>query len=170
MIFLTAGGQLPFDRLAEVALEGARSLPEEPVIYQAGPGGTAWFEHRDVPANLAIEEFMEVGRHRKLMVEARWVVSHAGMGSLLPLLEQARPVLVFPRLKRYREHRNDHQLDTAIAMRERFGLTFYTESQALISQLAQTPSATDDSKLELIERRREEFGHRLQGMLESRVR
>lgn len=170
MIFLTAGGQLPFDRLADVALRCARSFPEEPVIYQAGPDGTTWFEHREVPANLTVEAFMEVERHRSLMSEARWVVTHAGMGNLLPLLEQARPVLVFPRLKRLREHRNDHQMDTAIAMRGRFGLAFYTEAQTLISQLAQAPPDSDETKLELIERRRREFGHRLQGMLDSRVR
>ncbi|WP_162617911.1 glycosyltransferase [Salinicola halophilus] len=166
MIFLTAGGQLPFDRLAALAMACANALPEESVIYQAGPGGEAWFAQRAAPSNLTVEAFMTASSHRALLDEARWTITHAGMGSILHLLERARPMLIFPRLQRHGEHRSDHQLATAQALHKRYGLAFYTDAEALVSRLGDAPPRGDNSDTrELMERRRQSFGRRLQGVL-----
>lgn len=168
MIVLTAGAQLPFERLAEVALSSARAFPQEAVVYQAGPSGSGWFEGREVPTNLTVEAFMAPARHRALLDEARIVVTHAGMGNILYLLERARPLLIFPRLKRHGEHRSDHQLATARALHERHGLAFYTEAEPLLAQLGKKPQASGNHEmLDAIERRRRELGQRLQSVLDG---
>ena len=41
------------------------------------------------------------------------MIAHAGMGTITMALEQNKPILVVPRLKKYRELVNDHQLATA---------------------------------------------------------
>ena len=39
------------------------------------------------------------------------IITHAGLGSIEMSLEQGKKVIAVPRLKKYREHVNDHQKD-----------------------------------------------------------
>ena len=47
------------------------------------------------------------------MEKASKVISHAGIGSITMALDAAKPLLVMPRLRRYGEVVNDHQVDIA---------------------------------------------------------
>ena len=106
MIFVTVGTQLPFDRLVGAMDGWARQHPVEPVIAQVGStrarfpnlDARPWFSRRD---------------HDRLLRDARVVVAHAGMGSVLTALGAGVPIAVMPRLARLGEHRDDHQLETA---------------------------------------------------------
>ena len=44
---------------------------------------------------------------------ADYIISHAGIGSIVMALEHGKPLLVMPRMKRFKEHVNDHQMATA---------------------------------------------------------
>ena len=46
------------------------------------------------------------------------VIAHAGMGTILSALKQDKPIIVVPRLASLKEHRNDHQMATAMRMDE----------------------------------------------------
>ena len=46
------------------------------------------------------------------------VIAHAGMGTILSALKQDKPIIVVPRLASMKEHRNDHQMATAMRMDE----------------------------------------------------
>ena len=56
------------------------------------------------------DEVIEIQRH------ARVIVGHAGIGTALDALSVKRPFITVPRLKRYNEHMNDHQLEIADAI------------------------------------------------------
>ena len=45
----------------------------------------------------------------KLMKEARIVITHGGVGSILNALKYNKPVIAAARLSKYKEHTNDHQ-------------------------------------------------------------
>jgi UDP-N-acetylglucosamine transferase subunit ALG13 len=47
------------------------------------------------------------------MLEADAVVAHAGIGSLLAALDVGKMPILVPRMRRYREHVDDHQVDVA---------------------------------------------------------
>lgn len=47
----------------------------------------------------------------KLYDDARIVVSHAGAGSILTGLRKGKKLIVIPRLKKFNEHVDNHQLD-----------------------------------------------------------
>ncbi|MDI6654714.1 MAG: glycosyltransferase, partial [Candidatus Hydrothermarchaeota archaeon] len=49
----------------------------------------------------------------QLNKEARIVISHGGAGSIIFALRSGKPVVVVPRLKKFDEHVNDHQLELA---------------------------------------------------------
>ena len=59
-----------------------------------------------------IDNFEEILRLNR---EARVVVSHAGAGSIITALNQETPIIIVPRLKVFKEHLDDHQLEIANA-------------------------------------------------------
>lgn len=112
MIFVTVGNHYQgFDRLIKKMDEIAGKIDER-VIMQIG-----FTTYKPVNAKYFtfLEDFEEI---LKLNRDARVVVSHAGAGSIVTALKQKTPVIVVPRLKKYNEHMNDHQLEIAKAMSE----------------------------------------------------
>jgi UDP-N-acetylglucosamine transferase subunit ALG13 len=108
-IFATVGTQLPFPRLMQALDLWAAAHPDVRVIAQTGadPGR---YDHLITHVGLEPVEF------DRYMGEARIVVSHAGMGTILTAAATGKPVVVVPRLAVHGEHRNDHQVDTAAEM------------------------------------------------------
>lgn len=105
MIFLTIGTQEPFDRLIKAVDEIAPLLNTE-IIAQIS-------RSTYVAKNLKTFAFTTPVEFKRYFSEAALVVSHAGMGTIISALEGEKPILIMPRLARFREHRNDHQLATA---------------------------------------------------------
>lgn len=106
MIFATVGStQIPFERFVR-ALE---TLPGEQLLVQHGPV--------DPPAGAAqANAFMQFPEMIKGMEAADVVVCHAGAGSILCALRAGHTPVVVPRLKRYRETVDDHQVEFSRAL------------------------------------------------------
>lgn len=105
MIFLTTGTQEPFDRLLKAVDEVAPALGTR-IVAQVSRSNY-------VAKHLETFAFASPGEFKKYFKEADLVISHAGMGTIISALEVEKPILIMPRLMRYREHRNDHQMATA---------------------------------------------------------
>lgn len=105
MIFLTIGTQEPFDRLLKAVDEIAPSLHTK-IIAQVAKSAY-------VPKNMETFAFTSPMEFKTYFNEAELIISHAGMGTIISALEGEKPILIMPRLARYREHRNDHQMATA---------------------------------------------------------
>jgi UDP-N-acetylglucosamine transferase subunit ALG13 len=68
-----------------------------------------------VPQNCRWLKAMDFVEFEKNMNEADIIISHGGAGCIAGALERGKPTIVVPRLKKYGEHNNDHQLElTAI--------------------------------------------------------
>ena len=107
MIFLTVGTQFPFDRLVksvDLAFDGG--LVDEEIIAQIG-------ESSYKPRNFNWVDSLGKDMFDKRLREASGVISHAGIGTITMALENAKSLLVMPRMKLYNEHVNDHQVATA---------------------------------------------------------
>jgi UDP-N-acetylglucosamine transferase subunit ALG13 len=83
---------------------------DENVIMQIGyshykPLNAEYFEFTDDFENI-----------RRLNGMARVIVSHAGAGSIITALQAGTPVLIVPRLKKFNEHIDDHQLEISEAL------------------------------------------------------
>lgn len=127
MIIATTGTQLPFDRLIRI-LDDAAPLLHEEVVAQV---------HHSCyqPQHIKTVDFLPPDEFDKLFNEARLIVAHAGMGTILSALQQEKPIIVFPRIAALGEHRNEHQLATAEKMRERGWVYVATEAKELKSLL-----------------------------------
>jgi len=128
LIFVTVGGQMPFDRLIQAVDEWAAAHPGHEVFGQIAD---AAYRPRSFPAveRLSSQEF------RARIEAARIVVSHAGMGTILTALEVGKPLLVLPRLGRLAETRNDHQVATARWFAEAGLLSVAADEHDLPAQL-----------------------------------
>jgi UDP-N-acetylglucosamine transferase subunit ALG13 len=106
VIFLTVGGQLPFDRLVRSVDEWAARRGRSDVFAQIGSG-----QYR--PRSFDHCRFLPPAEFQDRAHAATAIVSHAGIGVIVLALEAQKPLLVFPRRCALGEHRNDHQLDGA---------------------------------------------------------
>jgi UDP-N-acetylglucosamine transferase subunit ALG13 len=109
MIFLTVGTQFPFDRLVKAVDKAADNgnIGEE-IFAQIG-------QSNYIPKNFKAIKKMEAELFDRFIRNSTAVISHSGMGTIEAALKNEKPMLVVPRLKKYGEVVNDHQL--AIAKR-----------------------------------------------------
>lgn len=105
MIFVTTGTQLPFPRLLDAMADLVPELNEE-VVAQTGPD-----PHKRV--GLVSHPTLSPAEFETHFLSARVVVAHAGVGSILSARKYSKPMIILPRRRSLREHRNDHQLATA---------------------------------------------------------
>lgn len=109
MIFLTVGTQFPFDRLVR-ALDNIveDGLIDEEIFAQIGKSSYK-------PRNFTSVDSLDAVLYHKQVQKASNIIGHAGVGTIMMALENNKPLLVMPRLKKYGEVVNDHQV--AIARR-----------------------------------------------------
>ncbi len=102
MILVTTGTNAPaFDRL----LQEVEAMDiDEAVVVQHGPSALR-------PAGATCVDYVSFDRFVELVREARIVVTHAGVGSILVTLMNGKRPFVVPRLARFGEHVDDHQLE-----------------------------------------------------------
>lgn len=57
--------------------------------------------------------FSLIGReeYEKYVNEAEFIITHAGTGSVVPPLKMGKKIIIFPRLEKFNEHLDDHQLE-----------------------------------------------------------
>lgn len=108
MILVLLGTQNnSFTRLLEaIQYNIDKKVINEEVIVQAG---FTKFESND----MKIFSMIDKDRFSKLQEEADLVITHGGVGSIISSLEKGKKVIVAPRLKKYNEHVNDHQIQIA---------------------------------------------------------
>jgi UDP-N-acetylglucosamine transferase subunit ALG13 len=131
VIFVTVGTQLAFPRLLD-AMEAWAGGAGERVAAQAGPdaGQGARWPHLEVAGHLSPEAF------DALFGQARVVVAHAGIGTILSARRHARPLVILPRRAALGEHRNDHQMATARAVANLPGVHVAWEAGEIAALLA----------------------------------
>ena len=106
MIFVTVGNMDPFDRLIKAIDHWALTNPsDEKIFAQIGDG-------QYVPENFEYVRSLSPDDFKKRFQEARLVVSHAGMGTIITALELGKPIVVMPKKASLGEQWNEHQLAT----------------------------------------------------------
>ena len=147
MIFLTIGTLHPFDRLVKTvdSLAGSGRI-DEPVIGQIGFGDYQ-------PQNMQSFQVLEKKEFDGYMEKASLIISHAGMGSIITAITLQKPMIVMPRLEKYKEHVNDHQLDTARKFEE-LGIVLVAETEdELVEKIARVSNfepAKRESQIEML--------------------
>ncbi len=67
------------------------------------------------PQNYSYKEFLDKKEFDETIGKADVVIAHSGVGTIITAIHANKPVVVFPRLAKYKEHVDDHQLEIAKA-------------------------------------------------------
>jgi UDP-N-acetylglucosamine transferase subunit ALG13 len=114
VIFVITGTQLPFPRLVGAMNRLAPELDER-VVAQIGPDPAVYPNLESCPT-------FAPGVFATLFQDARLIVAHAGIGTVLSARRYGKPLILIPRRHALGEHRNDHQVATARSLQGRPGL------------------------------------------------
>jgi len=105
MIYVTLGTQdKSFERILKaIQKEIDNGTIKEKVVVQAGH---TKFESKE----MEIFDLVSLKEFNKYMDECDLLITHAGVGSIVDGIKRNKKVIAVPRLKKYNEHTNDHQL------------------------------------------------------------
>lgn len=129
MILVTVGMQLGFDRLIE-AMDAIAPQLDQPMIAQIGHGSFVP-RHMEARVQIAPDEF------EALVQQARLIVSHAGIGTVLTAARYSKPLVLLARRAHLGEHRNDHQQATVNNLRGRPGILIADTEDDLPARIAE---------------------------------
>jgi beta-1,4-N-acetylglucosaminyltransferase len=125
MILVTVGlHNQGFDRLIRAADELSQQIDEKMYIQY----GSSNY----VPLHTECSRWTTSLQMKQLTEDARIVITHAASGTVILALNLAKPLIVVPRTRRFREHIDDHQLQLAAAL---------SESNQAVSVANPTPAA-----------------------------
>ncbi|MGF1753162.1 hypothetical protein L4C33_06135 [Vibrio makurazakiensis] len=144
MIFLTVGTQLPFDRLVSTVDNMAADLNLE-IVAQVGSG-------KYQPKCMKFHDVMEPDSVDEMFKASSVIISHAGMGSIINCLRLKKPIIIFPRLSKFGEHRNDHQMDTLKSFSNVAGVYVAQDESTLRDLLSRVNDLCPSNGLETPER------------------
>lgn len=105
MILVILGTQdKVFPRILEaLEKEIQKGIIKEDVVVQAG---NTKFESK----NMQIFDFISMDKFDELIRKADIIITHGGVGTILSCIRNKKKVIAVPRLSKYMEHENDHQL------------------------------------------------------------
>lgn len=113
MVFVTVGNASQgFRRLLDAIdhLAGSEVLAGEKVFVQSGHNSNFVPRHCEQKAFLSRDEF------EAFLNNADFIICHGGCGTQLQAIRCGKIPVVMPRLKRYGEHVNDHQVQLVDAL------------------------------------------------------
>ena len=103
MIFVTLGTQ---DKTFPRLLEAVEQIDtEQEIIMQVGST-----EFKTKKKNIKIYKYLSPKKFNEYMIKAEVIITHAGVGTIIQGLKLHKKMIVAPRLKKFKEHVNDHQM------------------------------------------------------------
>lgn len=144
MIFVTVGThEQSFERLIKKLdeLVASGEITDEVIIQK----GYTDYE----PTHCKAKALIPAQDMAIYMQNADLVISHGGPATYMAAVASNKPTLVVPRLSKFQEHVNDHQLDFAnkINKASDYNLTVVTDMDDLALRINEKLKGEDDSKL-----------------------
>lgn len=128
MILVTLGTQdKAFVRLLQnIDKEITNGNIKEKVIVQAGYTLSKYQTN-----NMEMFDLIDREEFNKLVDECSLLITHGGVGSILTGLKKNKKVIAMPRLAKYREHINDHQVQIVNEFSKKGYILAYNEGDDL---------------------------------------
>ena len=118
MIFITLGTQkFQFDRV----LKEIDKLIEEGKLKKEDLQVQCVFSEY-VPKNFEIFDLKPQNEIDELIDKAEVIITHSGTGSIIGALKKKKKLIIIPRLKKYGEHVDNHQMELAELFNEKFNI------------------------------------------------
>lgn len=105
MIFITLGSQkFQFNRL----LKAVDSLIEQGIVTDEVFAQSGYSDY--IPKYYAYKQFLNREEFAKMEAKADIIITHGGTGAIIGAVKKGKKVIAVPRLAKYGEHVDNHQL------------------------------------------------------------
>lgn len=122
MVFVSVGTQKQqFTRIFQM-VENSIVLEDDEIVAQTG---NTKFESKRIKMLPSIDN----NKFNEYIKKADFVICHGGVGTIFNALENGKRILVVPRLGKYKEHINDHQLEVAGQLEKEGYLILYKDGE-----------------------------------------
>ena len=142
MILVTLGTQdKSFDRLLKaVDKEIKNGNIKDEVIVQAG-----YTKYES--DNMKIFDYVSEEDFKEYIDKCDLMITHSGVGTILNAMEKNKKIIVVPRLSKYKEHNNDHQIEIAEEF-EKEGYVIYLKNMKDLGETLKNVSKFKPRQLE----------------------
>lgn len=156
MIFVILGTQdKAFDRmLKEIEELKKDNIINSKVIVQAG--STAFKSNE-----MEILDYIPMANFNKYIEEADLIITHGGVGSILDSIKRNKKVIAIPRLLKYHEHANNHQIEIV----EKFDELGYIKDCGNLKRLGNKIMEIDDFVPKKFESNNKKFIEKLESFI-----
>ncbi|MBO5476988.1 MAG: hypothetical protein J6A15_04485 [Clostridia bacterium] len=128
MVLISVGTQKQqFTRIFDIVKRSKR-LYKEKIIAQAGY--TKYDSKR-----IEMFEFISLDEMEKYISEADLIISHGGVGTIFSALKKGKKVIAVPRLEKYGEHINDHQIEICEELEKEGYILYYKDGIDTLDKL-----------------------------------
>ncbi len=128
-IFVTVGTQkFQFDRLIKLMDEYAKINEECEIFIQRGNSTYK-------PNNCKSSDFLSLDEFNVHINESDLVITHGGVSTIIKAIKKEKATIVVPRLARYKEHVDDHQIQIMDSFAKKNIIIPYIEGKSDISEL-----------------------------------
>ena len=136
-IFVTLGTQkFQFDRLLKEIdkLVEKGKIEKENLLVQC-----VYSEY--IPSNFEMFAMKTQNEIEEIMKNVDLVITHSGTGSIITSLKLGKKIIIVPRLKKYKEHVDNHQVELADVFKE-------TVNAIVVEDMDKLEMAIEESKWE----------------------
>ena len=98
-------------------------------------------------------DYISYDQLTELTKKADFIITHGGTGSIVTSLRMDKKVIAVPRLKKYNEHNDDHQMEILNVFSEKGYIIIYSEHDSLEEKIKELkkfepqPFSSDNSKM-----------------------
>lgn len=105
MIFITLGSQkFQFNRL----LKCVDNLVESKIIEEEIFAQVGYSDY--IPKHYSYKKFLDRNEYMEKVNKCNLVITHGGTGAIIGAIKRGKKVIAIPRLKKFGEHVDDHQV------------------------------------------------------------
>lgn len=121
MVLVTVGTQKQaFDRLFDL-IRSSKELKKEELVVQRG------YTKCNNSKRIKAFDFIPLEEMEDYISKADLVISHGGVGTIFSAIKKGKKVIAIPRLAKYGEHINDHQIEICEALEKEGYILYYKD-------------------------------------------
>ncbi len=122
MVFISVGTQKQdFSRLLRL-VENSNELKDEEIVAQVGYTKYSSNKIKQI-------KFMDQNEFEEYFNKADYVICHGGVGTIFNGLYKYKKILAVPRLAKYKEHVNDHQIEICKKLQDEGYILYYEDGE-----------------------------------------
>ena len=129
MVLVTVGTQKQsFERLIQLVKE-SKALKSEEIVVQRG------YTKCNNSKRIHSFDFIPMEEMDKYIEESDFVIAHGGVGTIFSAIKKGKKVIAVPRLEKYGEHINDHQIEICEELEKEGYILYYRDGETSLDEL-----------------------------------